>query len=209
VSTAGVFRSTAPVTVHTHVYCWRVQINCTSHSAHSCLLLACSDQLHQSLCTLMSTAGVFRSTAPVTVHTHVQYHLPIPSNAHMYVPTNPQPPTSHNILTLQQGHKNDGENFSRRLKTATFITEHCTTDFYYRALYDRLLLQSIVRPTFITEHCTTDLSATRSGENVQQDVTLFLWRRAPQQKLRTHRSLKAYCATCDEDEQFFSFFQVM
>jgi hypothetical protein len=28
----------------------------------------------------------------------------------------------------------------------------------------------------------------------------FLWRRAPQQMLRTHHSLKAYCATCDEDK---------
>jgi hypothetical protein len=32
-------------------------------------------------------------------------------------------------------------------------------------------------------------------------VQFFLWWRAPQQMLRTHSSLKAYCATCDEDEQ--------
>jgi hypothetical protein len=34
----------------------------------------------------------------------------------------------------------------------------------------------------------------------------FTWWRAPQQMLRTHHSLKAFCATCDEDEQFFTKF---
>jgi hypothetical protein len=30
---------------------------------------------------------------------------------------------------------------------------------------------------------------------------VLFWRKAPQQKLRTHRSLKASCATLDEDER--------
>jgi hypothetical protein len=42
----------------------------------------------------------------------------------------------------------------------------------------------------------------------------FLWRRFPQQILRTHRSLKAYCANLvmkmkKKIIRFFSFFQVM
>jgi hypothetical protein len=37
----------------------------------------------------------------------------------------------------------------------------------------------------------------------------FLWRRAPQQMLRTHRSLKAYCATLWWRWLVFSFFLVM
>jgi hypothetical protein len=44
-----------------------------------------------------------------------------------------------------------------------------------------------------------------------QGVHFFI--RAPQQKLRTHQSLKLIVQPCDEDEekddQFFSFFQVM
>jgi hypothetical protein len=38
----------------------------------------------------------------------------------------------------------------------------------------------------------------------------YFFRKAPQQMLQSHRSVKAYCATCDEhevkDDQFFSFF---
>jgi hypothetical protein len=45
-------------------------------------------------------------------------------------------------------------------------------------------------------------------------ISLFLWWRAPQQILRTHRSLKAYCATLwwrwrERWLVFFLFFQVM
>jgi hypothetical protein len=37
-------------------------------------------------------------------------------------------------------------------------------------------------------------------------VPFLLWWRAPQQMLRTHRSLKAYCATCDEHDYCFFVF---
>jgi hypothetical protein len=44
---------------------------------------------------------------------------------------------------------------------------------------------------------------------VSNGIFFVSWRRAPQQMLRTHRSLKAYCEPCDEDHQFFFIFQVM
>jgi hypothetical protein len=44
-------------------------------------------------------------------------------------------------------------------------------------------------------------------------IVPFLWRRAPQQQLRTHRSLKAYCATLvmkmNRKIIIFSLFQFM
>jgi hypothetical protein len=51
--------------------------------------------------------------------------------------------------------------------------------------------------------------------NTSAYIYIFLWRRAQQQKLRTHRSLKAYCATLVMKTKrkmisfFFSFFQAM
>ena len=42
-----------------------------------------------------------------------------------------------------------------------------------------------------------------------QATAVFFWRRAPQQKLLTHRSLKAYCATLWWRWLVFSFFLVM
>jgi hypothetical protein len=41
------------------------------------------------------------------------------------------------------------------------------------------------------------------------NIWVFLWWRAPQQKLRTHRSLEAYCATLWWIWLVFSFFRVM
>jgi hypothetical protein len=37
-------------------------------------------------------------------------------------------------------------------------------------------------------------------------IHFFIYSRAPQQMLRTHRSLEAYCATCDENDEVFSAF---
>jgi hypothetical protein len=73
-----------------------------------------------------------------------------------------------------------------------------------------------VRRSTVLSKCLKTVHVIRLYWNLQRAVWTFLcvrWR-APQQKLRTHRSLKTYCATLwwrwrETWSVFFSFFQVM
>jgi hypothetical protein len=54
------------------------------------------------------------------------------------------------------------------------------------------LLLAVLKFTFYLQKVQKCHSTTPTCLNA---ISFFVWRRAPQQKLRTHRSLEAYCAT--------------
>ena len=66
---------------------------------------------------------------------------------------------------------------------------------------------------YIVQISTSNKSLIKTHLPLNIPLGSFLWRMAPQQKLRTHRSLKVYCATLwwrwRKRWSVFSFFQVM
>ena len=62
----------------------------------------------------------------------------------------------------------------------------------YLTTWSRIFLEKLTAMEFVLSQINTIHTDTTCLFKIQ---FFFLWRRVPQQKLRTHRSLKAYCAT--------------